>query len=229
MNRLKELPAGGRPYEKAETAGFAALTDAELLAILLRTGTKDMDVLTLAARLLDIGGRNEGLAGLMRCSVEEFRELDGIGRVKAIQLSALGELVKRIWRRGVTGDMPAFRTPEDCAHYYMQDMRHLEQEELRAAYLDTRLRLISEALLTKGTVNSSPVSVREIMIGALRRRAVSMLLVHNHPSGDPSPSDQDIQVTEQVKSAGELVGIPLFDHIIIGDNTYYSFREWGSL
>jgi len=229
MNRLKEMPAGGRPYEKAETAGFAALTDAELLAILLRSGTKDMDVLTLADRLLDMGGRNEGLAGLMRCTTEELREIGGIGRVKAIQISAVGELVKRLWRRGVTGDTVTFRTPADCARYYMQEMRLLEQEEVRAAYLDTRLRLISDTLLTRGTVNSSLMSVREIMIGALKRRAVSMLLVHNHPSGDPAPSGQDIEVTEQVKRAGELVGIPLYDHIIIGDNTYYSFREWGSL
>ena len=111
----------------------------------------------------------------------------------------------------------------------MQDLRHLEQEELRAVFLDTRMGLIRDRVITRGTVNASLVSVREIMIEALRHRAVNLILIHNHPSGDPSPSEEDTVVTEKVAEAGELVGITLSDHIIIGDNTYYSFKEWGKL
>ena len=151
--------------------------------------------------------------------------------MKAVQLLAIGELAKRIWRReaGGTLTLPVFSEPAVCARYYMQEMRHLEQEELRIVYLDTRLRLMRDQILTRGTVNASVLSVREIMIGALRHRAVHLILIHNHPSGDPSPSSEDRSVTKQVAEAGALIGIRLADHIIIGDNRYYSFKEWGTL
>lgn len=229
MNRLKSIPESERPYEKAVRYGISVLSDSELLAVLLRTGTPSADVLTLSAGILDLGGRGEGLSGLLHYSYEEYLSCTGIGSVKAVQLLAIGELVRRIWRRDAENRIGRFSDPGECARYYMQELRHLEQEELRAAFLDTRMSLIRDRVITRGTVNASLVSVREIMIAALRHRAVNLILIHNHPSGDPSPSEEDTVVTKKVAEAGELVGITLADHIIIGDNTYYSFKEWGIL
>ena len=229
MNRLKSIPENERPYEKAVRNGISVLSDSELLAVLLRTGTPSADVLTLSSEVLDLGGRGEGLSGLLHYSYEEYLSCSGIGGVKAVQLLAIGELARRIWRRDAEKRIGKFSDPGECARYYMQDLRHLEQEELRAVFLDTRMGLGRDRVITRGTVNASLVSVREIMIEALRHRAVNLILVHNHPSGDPSPSEEDTVVTEKVAEAGELVGITLSDHIIIGDNTYYSFKEWGKL
>ncbi len=229
MNKLRETPKCDRPCEKALRCGIGALTDAELLAVILRTGSAGTDVLTLSQRLLELDGTEDGLSGLLHHSYEEYAACEGIGSVKAVQLLSIGELARRIWRREAGRAASAFSEPAVCARYYMQEMRHLEQEELRVAYLDTRLRLMKDQLLTRGTVDSSVLSVREIMISALRHRAVHLILIHNHPSGDPSPSREDMAVTKQVAEAGKLVGIRLADHIIIGDNTYYSFKEWGTL
>ena len=229
MNRLKSIPENERPYEKAVRNGISVLSDTELLAVLLRTGTPSADVLTLSSEVLDLGGRGEGLSGLLHYSYEEYLSCSGIGGVKAVQLLAIGELARRIWRRNAEKRIGKFSDPGECARYYMQDLRHLEQEEIRAVFLDTRMGLIRDRVITRGTVNASLVSVREIMIEALRHRAVNLILVHNHPSGDPSPSEEDTVVTEKVAEAGELVGITLSDHIIIGDNTYYSFKEWDKL
>ena len=216
MNRLKSIPENERPYEKAVRNGISVLSDSELLAVLLRTGTPSADVLTLSSEVLDLGGRGEGLSGLLHYSYEEYLSCSGIGGVKAVQLLAIGELARRIWRRDAEKRIGKFSDPGECARYYMQDLRHLEQED-------------RDRVITRGTVNASLVSVREIMIEALRHRAVNLILIHNHPSGDPSPSEEDTVVTEKVAEAGELVGITLSDHIIIGDNTYYSFKEWGKL
>lgn len=230
MNKkLMQLPAADRPREKAKRFGAAALSDTELLALLLHTGTRECDVLSLAGKILYPEKGVSGLSGLLNRSAEEYMEISGIGPAKALQLSAFGELMKRAAKEERGRSSASFRSPEDCAAYFMQDMRSLEQEELRAAYLDTRMRLISESLLTRGTVDLSVISVREILIDALKHRAVSMILLHNHPSGDPAPSSRDESVTEKVRDAGELIGIRLADHIIIGDNTYYSFKERGKL
>lgn len=229
MNHLKETPEFDRPCEKALRFGIHALSDSELLAVLLRSGTAGKDVLTLSRQILNLNGKNEGLGGLMHHSYSEYVACEGIGKVKAVQLLAVGELSKRIWRREATARSAAFTDSSACAAYYMQEMRHLEQEELRVAFLDTRLRLEREETITRGTVNASLISVREIMISALKNRAVHIILVHNHPSGDPSPSREDTAVTHEVAEAGALIGITLADHIIIGDNSYYSFKEWGTL
>ena len=231
MNKLRETAVHDRPCEKAQRCGVEVLTDAELLAVLLRTGSEKLDVLRLSEKILNLSGAHEGLGGFLHHSYEEYLECSGIGPVKAVQLLAIGELAKRIWRReaGGTLTLPVFSEPAVCARYYMQEMRHLEQEELRIVYLDTSLRLMRDQILTRGTVNASVLSVREIMIGALRHRAVHLILIHNHPSGDPSPSSEDRSVTKQVAEAGALIGIRLADHIIIGDNRYYSFKEWGTL
>lgn len=226
---IKELPNDERPYERCMDFGAQALTDAELLAVILRTGTKKLNAVALANKVLSLAGPAKGISSLMHKSYEEYLSVNGIGKVKAVQLLCIGELSKRIWKREAARKSVYFNNPANCARYYMQDMRHLEQEELRLAYLDTRQKLISDSVITIGTVNASLISVREVLIDALKHQAVNIIMIHNHPSGNPNPSSDDKKVTEIVANGCKSVGIYLNDHIIIGDNTYYSFREQGNL
>ena len=230
MIKLRDVRPEERPAEKARRLGIASLSDRELLSLLLRSGCLGQDVTALSALVLEMEPRREGLLGLLHNSMQDYMRLRGVGEAKALQLVAIGELSKRIWRREAAKNLTtAFSDPGLCARYYMEALRHLEQEELHAAFLDTKLRFISDQLLSRGSVDASVVSVRELMIAALRARAVRMILVHNHPSGDPRPSADDQRVTAEVQAAAKLIGIPLEDHIVIGDNAYYSFKEWGLL
>ena len=167
--------------------------------------------------------------GLLHLSLPELMELRGIGRVKGIELLCVGELSRRIWKSVARDNVPAFTDPARIAGYYMEDMRHMEQEELRLMMLNTKNTLIRDSLIFRGTVNLSVASPREIFIEAVRYHAVSVILIHNHPSGDPSPSREDQRMTAQMKEAGALLGIRLLDHIIIGNQTYFSFKERGIL
>ena len=226
--KMKDLPPERRPYEKCRQLGAAALSDAELLAVIIRTGSRSENSLKLAERILGQDGPQdgrEGLASLLHRSLEEWMKLDGIGLVKGLQLCCIGELSRRIWRRKSQEIRPSFRQPEEIADYYMEEMRHLEQEEVRVMFFDTKQILIRDVLLSKGTVNASLISPREVLIQALRHGAVTMILVHNHPSGDPAPSKEDVALTKRLSQAGSVVGIPLIDHIVIGDLQYLSFRE----
>lgn len=225
---IKDSGNNELPYERLASYGAQSLTDSELLAILLRTGTSGCNVLEVANSLL--GGRyaSDGIAMLLRVTYEELIEIKGIGKVKAIQILALSELIKRVWR-SESGNGCSLDSAEGCALYYTQEMRHLEREELRIAFLDLRFRLISDLMISRGTIDSSLVSVRDILIEALRRRAVNIILIHNHPTGSPAPSIADIEVTDKVKAGCTSVGISLIDHIIIGGNDYYSFREHGNI
>ena len=152
-------------------------------------------------------------------------KIKGVGKVKGIQLLCIGELSRRIGKKQKGINRISFEHPSQISDYYMEDMRHLEQEEIRVMFLNTKQGLIKDLLISRGTVNASVMTPREILIEALRCCAVSMVLVHNHPSGDPSPSRADLMLTERVKEAGVLIGITLIDHIIIGDRQYLSFRE----
>ena len=224
MERL--LPKEQRPYEKCQEKGAAALTSQELLAILLRTGTVQESALELAGRVLRSCPGEEGLRGLYTMSEEQLMQLPGIGRVKAMQLKCICELSRRLSRE--TAEPGAeFTSPKAIAGYYMEDMRHKKQEELLLVMLNGRNRRIGETVVSKGTVNGSLVSPREIFLEALRRQAVSVVLLHNHPSGDPQPSEEDLLVTKRVEEAGRLLGIALLDHIIIGDRCYSSLKEQG--
>ena len=230
MMKFRDVRPEERPAEKARRLGIASLSDRELLSLLLRSGCRGQDVTALSTMVLEMEPRREGLLGLLHNSMQDYMRLRGVGEAKALQLVAIGELSKRIWRREAAKNLTtAFSDPGLCARYYMEALRHLEQEELHAAFLDTKLRFISDQLLGRGSVDASVVSVRELMIAALRARAVRMILVHNHPSGDPRPSADDQRVTAEVQAAAKLIGIPLEDHIVIGDNAYYSFKEWGLL
>ena len=167
-----------------------------------------------------------GLMGLMHVSVQDLMKIHGIGQVKAVQLKCIGELSKRIATATAKKGL-SFRHPASIADYYMEQLRHEEQELLICMMLDTKNHLLGDEMIFKGTVNSSLANPREIFLSAVSYHAVGILLVHNHPSGDCTPSQADVDFTQRVKEAGELLGIPLLDHIIIGDCKYLSFREQG--
>lgn len=225
-DKIKDLPESERPLEKFLSKGAEALSDAELLAIILRTGARNVSALALAGDILASTGY--GILGVYHMSFEALTGIKGVGRVKALQLKAVGELSRRIVKASVPSGV-SFLEPATIASYYMEDMRHLTQEQLLVAFLNTKGVLIKEEVITKGTVNMSIVSPREIFICALKCEAVSVVMLHNHPSGDPAPSRQDIEATLRVREAGALMGVSLIDHIIIGDNNYISFREEGLL
>ena len=206
---LKELPVSERPYEKCEKNGTAMLSDAELLAVILRSGTKDQTAIDLATKVLSIDPFYEGILGICHTSREELQKIPGIGKVKAMQILCIAELSKRLASAKVE-DKISFHSPVSIADYYMERMRHLSREEMILIFFNGKNKVIKELTVSVGTVNQT---------------AVSVLMIHNHPSGDPTPSRQDILTTKRMKEAGEFLGIPLCDHIIIGDQTYLSFRE----
>lgn len=223
---IKELPSSERPYEKCLEAGPGVLTDAELLAVIIRTGARGESSLALSKRILNLSYPG-GILGLLHLSLPELMAVNGIGQVKAIELLCVGELSRRIWKALAVEETTAFNNPAVISGFYMEDMRHKEQEELHLMMLNTKNVLIKDALIFRGTVNASVASPREMFIEALRYHAVRIILVHNHPSGDPTPSKEDRELTRQVKEAGALLGIILLDHIVIGDQSYFSFKERG--
>ena len=227
--RMKDLPEEDRPYEKCLRLGPGALSDGELLAVIIRTGSREENSLELADRILALSGSGDGLVGLLHYSLADLCGVKGIGKAKGAQLLCIGELSRRIWKRKAMEKTPAFSNPQEIADYYMEDMRHLEQEEIRVMYFNTKQALIRDFLVSRGTVNASIITPREILIEALRCLAVGMVLVHNHPSGDPQPSQSDKLLTRRVKEAGSLVGVTLLDHIVIGDKRFVSFRQSGLL
>ena len=225
---VKELPESERPYEKCERYGATALSDAELLAVILRTGSKKERVTELAMRVLNYSKQQKGLLGLHDLTLPELRKIAGIGRVKAIQIVCVAELAKRMAMQ-TREERQEFKNPESIAREYMPRMRHLKKEEVLLLLLDGRLRRIADKRMATGTVNAAFLDTREIMAEALRYEAVYFVVLHNHPSGCAQPSKEDIAATKRLKQAGELIGIPLKDHIIIGDNTYLSMQQEGLL
>lgn len=224
-NTIKDIPAQDRPYEKCLAFGAERLTDAELLAVILRTGRRGSSSLELSYEVLHLPHtEKQGLAGLYHLSVQELMSIPGVGKVKAIQLKCIGELSRRMSRQKARSRL-SFNMPGTIADYYMEELRHEEQEVLLCMMLDTKNHLLGEKRMFLGTVNTSLVSPRELFLEALRFQAVNIILVHNHPSGDPTPSRADVEITQRVQQGGELLGIHLLDHIIIGEHTYVSFRE----
>ena len=226
---MKEMLADERPYEKCERFGAGSLTNIELLAVLLRSGTQGMNSLELAKRLLyPEEGKSSGMMHLQNWTKDELMRIRGIGRVKAIQILCLCELSKRLSQMEARNGLD-FANPSTVAGYYMEDMRHRRQEYMKLVMLNTRSRVLGESEISKGTVNMSVISPRELFVEALQKNAVYIILLHNHPGGDPSPSEDDILITRRIQDAGRLIGIELLDHIIIGDNRYVSLREEGYL
>ena len=226
LKKIMDMAKEDRPYEKCLRLGPGALSDGELLAVLLRTGTKGCPSVDMADEILNLSRNREGLTGLYQLSLAQLQSVKGVGKVKAVQIKCIGELSKRIAaataRKGLS-----FNQPETIAEYYMERLRHEEQELLICMMLDTKNHLLGEEMVFKGTVNSSLVNPREIFLAAVSYHAVGILLVHNHPSGDPAPSRADLDFTQRVSRAGDILGIPLIDHIIIGDHRFLSFRQRG--
>ena len=226
--KIRELPKEQRPYEKCLRDGEQALSDAELLAVLLRSGTRTKSAPGLAGELLSATQSTAfpGLPGLIHMSVQDLTALPGIGEVKAVMLKCVAELSRRM-ASAIARPAMTFDQPVTIARYFMERLRHEEQEHLYVLTMDNRNHLLGEYLVSLGTATSALVSPREIFLEALKQRALGVVLVHNHPSGDPSPSLCDMEITERIFEAGSIVGIELLDHIVIGDQKYYSFREQG--
>ena len=223
-NTLKELPESERPYEKYLAHGEQALSDAELLAIILKTGTKQLTSIDVARNLLS--GEQGNLLNLYKLSFEELLTFKGIGKVKAIQLKAIAELSKRISK---TMSRERLKMDEPCsiAAYYMEQLRHEAKESLICALFNSKCVFLGDSVISIGSDNYAYVSPKDIFQFALDKNAVLMILVHNHPSGDPNPSEDDVNITRRIKNGADLLGLELADHIIIGDNDYFSFREHG--
>jgi len=220
---IKDLPEGERPRERLEHYGANALSTGELLAILLRTGVSGENVLHLAERLLI---KHRGLPGLNKCSFVELQEERGMGAAKATQIKAALELGKRLLVAS-PHERPQVKSPADAANLLRMEMGALEQERLKVMLLDTRNRVLKVHEVYKGSLNTSVVRVGEVFREAIRSNAASIIVVHNHPSGDPAPSPEDIAVTEQMVEAGMLLNIEVLDHLIIGGDRFISLKERG--
>lgn len=221
--RLKDLPEDLKPRERLYQLGAEVLTNREILAILLRTGTPGENVLELAERILTEAG---GLIGLARVSIHELEQVHGIGPAKAAQVKAALELGKR----SVSADpvtRPVINSPSDVADLVMEDMRNLDREHFRIMHLSTRNNVLGISAVSVGSLNSSIVHPRECFKEAIRRNANSIILLHNHPSGDPAPSREDLDITKRLTEGGKILGIEVLDHIIIGDKRYVSLKEQG--
>ena len=213
---MKEMACEERPYERCEQFGASNLTDSELLAVLLRTGTRGENALQLADKILHPVFSQKGVLNLHQWTYEQLMQIKGIGKVKAIQILCLAELSRRL-AKATAQEGLNFSNPASIARYYMEDLRHANQEQMKLLLLNTKSRLIGETDISKGTVNSAVISPRELFVEAL----------HNHPSGDPTPSKEDVLITRRIQEAGRLIGVELLDHIVIGDNCYVSLREKG--
>lgn len=222
MKAIKDYPEQVRPREKLLALGSDALSDQELLAILIRTGTKEKSALDLAQVLLTTGG----LVHLAQVSVEELRQERGMGLAKAAQLKAAVELGRRIARQN-PGPRPVIHTPQEAAQLVMAEMSYLDREHFKVINLNTKNQVIAIDTVSIGSLNASLVHPREVFKLPLKRSAASLILLHNHPSGDTRPSPEDIAITTRLCEAGQLLGLTVVDHLIIGQNNYFSMKEKG--
>jgi len=220
---IKDLPEDIRPRERLLKEGAEALSDIEILAILLRTGSREATALDLASMIMS---RFENLRRLLGATVEELGEIKGVGPAKACQIKAALELGRRTAQYS---DQPrrVIKTPDDAAALVMEEMRHFDREHFRAILLNTKNQVIGTDKVSVGTLNSSVVHPRELFRNAIKRGAASVILLHNHPSGDPAPSREDKDITHRVMEAGKIIGIEVLDHIIIGDNKFISLKAHG--
>ena len=223
---MKKMSETERPYEKAYRYGASTLSDAELLSVILRTGSKKANALSTAYRILDAHPVHKGIVGLNYLTLKDLEDIDGVGKVKAIQMKCLAEISRRM-SRAVHKPFISFQSPQSIADYYMEKTRYLEKEYVYMLMFDSKHKLIKDVRISEGTINSSLLSPREVFVEALRYDAVFIILIHNHPSGDPTPSIQDIDITHRIYDAGMLIGINLSDHIILGNNCYVSLAERG--
>jgi DNA repair protein RadC len=222
---IKDIPIEDRPRERLLKYGPEVLSNGELLAIILRTGAKSESAINVANRLIN---SSQGLRFLVESSVQELSKTKGIGNAKAAQIKAAVELGKRL--KGYrSGEEKKINRPEDVVELVMEDMRYLNKEYLRVIFLNTKNIIIESKDISIGSLNASIVHPREVYSEAIKRSSSSIVICHNHPSGDPTPSQEDINITKRLAEVGKLVGIELLDHIIIGDGSYISLKEKGIL
>ena len=220
---IKELPEGERPRERLEYYGAGALSSAELLAIILRVGTRDENVIRLAQRLLTT---YDGLAGLAQAPFSEMLTVRGLGPAKATQLKAAFELGRRLLV-AAPHERPTVKSPADAANLLMLEMGALEQEHLRAVILNTKNQVLKIHSIYVGSLNTAVVRVGELFREAIRVNAAAIIVAHNHPSGDPTPSAEDVYVTRQIVEAGKLLNIDVLDHLVICLTRWVSLKERG--
>ena len=218
---VKEMPTDERPRERLARMGAQALSTAELLAIILRTGVGGENVLAMAGRIL---AQFDGLAGLARADFSELAAVHGLGPAKSAQVMAALELGRRLMAEAPE-ERWQIRSPGDAARVLMPALGYLEQEQFAVLYLDTRNRVVAQEMLYKGSLNTSLVRIAEVFRGAVRRNCAALIVAHNHPSGDPSPSPEDVALTRRLIEAGKLLEIDVLDHLVIGQNRYVSLRE----
>lgn len=220
---IRDLASHERPRERLIHFGERSLSSAELLAIVLRTGARGESVLRLAERLLVQFG---GLAALANATIAELTQVKGVGDAKAVEIKAALEFGRRMTVEAPE-ERPTVSSPGDAANLLMSEMMLLDQEHLRLILLDTRNRVLRTPTIYVGSLNTSVVRLSEIFRAAIRENAAALIVAHNHPSGDPSPSPEDISVTRQMVQAGSMLGIDVLDHIIIGRNRFVSLKERG--
>ncbi|MDN5331656.1 MAG: repair protein RadC [Tepidanaerobacteraceae bacterium] len=226
--KIKDLPREVRPRERLQKYGAAALSDAELIALLIRTGTRAESALVLAQRVLKGDGGKAGLEFVAGASIEELSKIKGIGLAKAVQIKAAVELGRRI-SSCYREDEIVISSPADVKKLLMEEMRFLDKEHFRIVLLNVKNRVISVENISIGSLNSSIVHPREVFKPAIKRSSAAIILVHNHPSGDPTPSREDVEITRRLVESGRILGIDVLDHIIFGNPDYLSFKEKGLL
>lgn len=220
---LRDLPHEERPRERMMHYGAESLSQAELLAILLRTGTRRESAIHIAQQLLGLAG---GLRGLADLSIDELMNIKGIGLAKAVQLKAGIELGRRMANSRLTEPV-TIRSPQDAAEILTEQLRYLQKEHFVCLFLNTKNHVIAQETLSMGSLNASIVHPREVFRAAMKCSSAAIICAHNHPSGDPAPSPEDIALTSRLLQAGEIVGIDVLDHLIIGDSRFVSLKEKG--
>ncbi len=228
MNNLKieDMSENEKPCEKMLSTGPESLSDAELLAIIIRTGNRNMNAINLAQSVLNYHNVYKGIPGLNYLSLKDMMSIPGIGKVKSCQLMAVIELSKRISESTFKPNI-RYDSPESVADYFMERLRFLTKERVYAVFVSASYAILSDVLVSEGTIDKSILSPREIFLEALKVDASGVILIHNHPSGNPEPSDADIVISLKIQDLGKQLGIKLIDHIIIGDKIYISLHERG--
>ncbi|MCL1982117.1 MAG: DNA repair protein RadC [Clostridiales bacterium] len=219
---IKELPFSERPREKMFTEGIAYLSNTELLAILMGTGTREKSALRLAEEVLSL--EKSGILFLSECSPEELKKVKGIGEAKACQVLAGIELGRRIATKP-RGSKTRVNGPGSIASLFMEEMRYYKKEIFNILLMNSKGEVIGTDVISVGDLSSTVIHPREVFLPAIKRSAATVAFVHNHPSGDPTPSSEDIAVTKKLVDAGTILGIQVVDHVVIGDGKYVSFRE----
>lgn len=223
--RIKDMNNDEKPREKMIIKGVNYLSNAELLAILIRTGNKDMNAVELSSHI--IKNNDNGIRGLMEQSIDELCDIKGIGPSKATIIKAALELGKRVSR--YIPEKYKITNPSEVYSFYIEDMRYLKKEIFKVIILNTKNEIICDKVVSIGSLNTSIVHPREVFLEPIKKSGNAIILMHNHPSGNPVPSIEDIRITKRLISVGEIIGIEVLDHIIIGDGVYYSLKEEGDI